>query len=206
MQRRLLIAAGCALALPSRGQPSAAIRERLPTPADLARARSGGLVLYVRHGATDNSRIDQPELDNYADCSRQRTLSPEGRRQAEQLGAAIRRAGWPVRRVLSSPLCRALDTARLAFGAAVETDPLLAYTAHLTAAQRLAAGARTREWLGQAVPAGELRVVVAHGPNLSDLTDYFPPEAATVLFRPLAGGQFDYLGTLRIEQWESLPR
>ncbi|MBQ0930938.1 histidine phosphatase family protein [Ideonella sp. 4Y16] len=206
MQRRTLIAAGCALALPGRAQPSSAIRERLPSPADLARVRGGGLVLYVRHGLTDNSRIDQPGITDFADCSTQRTLSPEGRRQAEQLGAAIRRAGWPVRRVISSPMCRSLDTARLAFGAQVETDPLLAYTAHLSAAQRQAALARTRDWLSQAVPAGELRVVVAHGPNLSDLTDYFPPEAATVLLRPLANGQFEYLGTLRIEQWESLPR
>lgn len=206
MQRRALIAAGCALALPSQGQPLSSIRERLPSPAELTRARSGGLVLYVRHGLTDNSRIDQAGIKDFADCSMQRTLSPDGRRQAEQLGAAIRRAGWPVRRVVSSPLCRALDTARMAFGAQVETDPLLAYTAHLSAAQRQAAVARTRDWLSQAVPPAELRVVVAHGPNLSDLTDYFPPEAATVLFRPLAPGQFEYLGTLRIEQWESLPR
>jgi phosphohistidine phosphatase SixA len=182
------------------------IQERLPSAAELAEARAGGLVLYVRHGLTDNSRADSAGLIDYADCSMQRSLSPDGRRQAEQLGQAIRRAGWPVRRVISSPLCRALDTARLAFRGPIESDPLLAYTAHLSAAQRKATVARTRDWLSQPVPNGELRVVVAHGPNLSDLSDYFPSEAATVLIRPLGGGRLEYLGTVRIEQWDALPR
>jgi len=206
MKRRAFLAAGGALASPAGMAQTSPLQERLPTPAELAQARAGGLVLYVRHGLTDNSRTDQAGLTDFSDCSAQRTLSPDGRRQAEQLGQAIRRAGWPVRRVLSSPMCRALGTARLAFRGPVETDPQLAYTAHLNTAQRAAVLARTREWLSLPVPAGELRAVVAHGPNLSDLLDYFPPEAATVLFRPQANGHFEYLGTVRIEQWESLPR
>lgn len=206
MRRRALLAATGAWLGVGHAEPLVSIQERLPSTAELAQARAGGLVLYVRHGLTDNSRTDQPGITDFAACSLQRSLSPDGRRQAEQLGAAIRRLAWPVRRVLSSPLCRARETAQLAFPGLVETDPLLAYTAHLTTAQRQAAVARTRECLVQAVAAGELRVVVAHGPNLSDLTDYFPVEAATVLLRPAANGRLDYLGTIRIEQWESLPR
>ena len=69
--------------------------------------------VLVRHGQTEWSvsgqhtgRTDIP-------------LTDEGRRHARALGARL--AGWRFRRVLSSPLARALDTCRLAgFGDRVE--------------------------------------------------------------------------------------
>lgn len=166
--------------------PPLVIQERLPGAAELALARAGGLVLYLRHGLTDNSRTDQAGIADFSDCSQQRDLSPEGRRQADLLGQAIRGAGWPVRRVLSSPMCRALDTARRVFRIPVETDPLLAYTAHMTAVQRRAAVARTGEWLTQAVPPGTLRAVVAHGPQPLGPDRLFPGRGLDSALQALA--------------------
>jgi phosphohistidine phosphatase SixA len=201
-QALLLAPAGGLPWAPARAQQ---LTERLPTPAELARVGAGGLVAFMRHGLTDNSRVDQAGVDDFSRCSAQRPLSPEGLHQAETVGAAIRRARWPVRQVVSSPLCRARDSAVAAFGkAAVELDPELAYTAHMNAPQRQTALGRTRHWLSTRVAERSLRVVVAHGPNLADLTGYFPTEGTVVLFQPLGDGRFDYLGSIRPEQWVEL--
>ncbi len=58
------------------------------------------------------------------DCSTQRNLSDAGRREARQIGLAFRARGVVVDRVLASPWCRCVETARLAFGSA-EIAPAL---------------------------------------------------------------------------------
>lgn len=54
------------------------------------------------------------------DCSTQRNLDGQGRRQAQQIGAWFAARQLRPARVRSSPWCRCLDTARLAFGDPVE--------------------------------------------------------------------------------------
>src|SRR5262249_31293132 len=53
------------------------------------------------------------------DCPTQRNLTDAGRDDARRIGAAFRSRAIPLGRVLSSPWCRCLETARLAFGRAV---------------------------------------------------------------------------------------
>ncbi len=71
-----------------------------------------------RHTATDWGEDDEHPVD-LSDCDTQRNLSATGRRQARAIGEAIERLDIPIGRVLSSPFCRAVDTARLAFGRVV---------------------------------------------------------------------------------------
>jgi phosphohistidine phosphatase SixA len=78
--------------------------------------RRGGYVIFFRHGHADVG-ADATPFD-LADCSRQRNLSEQGKRDAATIGEAFRALGIPVGEVLSSEYCRALDTARLAFGRA----------------------------------------------------------------------------------------
>ena len=59
------------------------------------------------------------------DCRTQRNLSDEGRAHARQVGEAFRAQGVPVAQVLSSPWCRCLETARLAFGVSPEVSTAL---------------------------------------------------------------------------------
>ncbi len=76
--------------------------------------RNGGHVILMRHamapGTGDPSNFD---LEN---CRTQRNLSDRGRQQARRIGALFSARAEPVEKVLSSRWCRALDTARLAFG------------------------------------------------------------------------------------------
>ncbi|WP_246050005.1 histidine phosphatase family protein [Aquibacillus sediminis] len=84
----------------------------------------GGFILYARHAEATVGR-DQPNL-HLQDCSTQRNLSDTGRRQAITYGQVLRDLRIPVvYPVLSSPFCRNVETAALAFGSDyVQIDPL----------------------------------------------------------------------------------
>ena len=70
-----------------------------------------GVVLIVRHAIAPGS--SDPPGFRLEDCATQRNLSAEGRAQAERLGAVLRSRGVRITKVMSSPWCRTIDTARL---------------------------------------------------------------------------------------------
>lgn len=178
--------------------------EQQVSPALLKQLRSGGYVLYMRHGNTDTSRPDRVPSVDLNDCSTQRPLTEEGRQVAADVGEAIRKARIPVGETFSSPLCRAKESAMAAFGEKYTVDNLLMYTANMTTDEKQPVVARTRALLSAPVAAGSNRVLVAHAPNLMDLMGYFPkPEGTLVIFRPLGDG-FEYLGSIAPQQWKEL--
>ncbi|EHR73388.1 phosphohistidine phosphatase SixA [Burkholderiales bacterium JOSHI_001] len=105
LNRRSLLAAGAALALPARAGDDA-----------LAALRAGGVVLALRHAQAPGS-FDPPNF-RLGDCSTQRNLDDSGRAQARRIGHWFAQQGLKPTRVRSSPWCRCMDTATLAFGAA----------------------------------------------------------------------------------------
>ncbi len=81
----------------------------------LPRLRAGGCVVAFRH-ATAPGTYDPPGM-RLGECSTQRNLSDEGRAQARRIGAWFSARQLAPARVRSSPWCRCVDTAQLAFGA-----------------------------------------------------------------------------------------
>jgi phosphohistidine phosphatase SixA len=79
--------------------------------------RKGGHVVLIRHPLTEPGAGD-PAGFRLEDCSTQRNLSEEGRSHARRIGEAFRLHRIPVDRVLSSPWCRCVEAASLAFGKA----------------------------------------------------------------------------------------
>ncbi len=84
------------------------------TEAGWALMRDGGQVVFLANanapGSGDPSNFD---IEN---CRTQRNLSDRGRQQARRIGALMDARAGPVEQVFSSRYCRALETARLAFG------------------------------------------------------------------------------------------
>ena len=74
--------------------------------------KGGGQVILIRHAITTTGVGDPPGM-RLEDCSTQRNLTDEGRRDARRLGEGFRARGIGVDRVLSSPWCRCLETARV---------------------------------------------------------------------------------------------
>jgi len=182
--------------------------EKMVTPELLTEVRKGGYVLYMRHGATDNSRADRAPTVDLNDCNTQRVLNDEGRRQSVTIGQTIARAKIPVGEVYFSPMCRARESAELAFPAMkgkMQAEPNLAYTANLTAEEKKPVLVATRKLVSTPVAAGTNRVLVAHAPNMADLMGYFvKPEGTVVVLRPLGQNQFEYLGSIPPSLWASL--
>lgn len=176
-----------------------------PSLALLEELRSGGFVLYVRHGRTDPGQPDQVPMD-LEDCNTQRPLTDQGRGEISFVGEAIRLAGIPYSEVLSSPLCRASESALLAFGPDFRVENQLMYTAHLTSEQKKPVVAKTRELVSSpVVEKSQNRILVAHAPNLADLMGYFPEvEGTVIVFKPLGAGEFEYAASILPEDWERL--
>lgn len=85
----------------------------------IAALRRGGVVVAFRHAQAPGT-FDPPGF-KLSECSTQRNLGDAGRAQACQLGDWFRANKLAPRRVRSSPWCRCMDTARLAFGPGTPT-------------------------------------------------------------------------------------
>ena len=117
MRRRDLLVAAAWMA--------AGARAHAQKDAAWAHLSTGGVAVLLRHAQTEPGLGDPPGF-RIGDCSTQRNLSPEGRRQAQRIGESLGARGVRINRVLSSQWCRCLDTARLAFpGLTVEPDATL---------------------------------------------------------------------------------
>ncbi len=177
------------------------------TPALIERLREGGLVIYMRHGATDARIPDQIPVD-LDDCGSQRPLTQAGRDSLDEIGRNFAKLGLPYERPISSPFCRAKESAERVFGLPIEVDVTLRYTAAMPTAEKAPAVMRTRELVSLPVETpGSNRVVVAHGPNMAEIMDYLPPEATLIIFKPLGLEHppgFEYLASIEPIDWPVL--
>jgi Histidine phosphatase superfamily (branch 1) len=129
--------------------------------------RQGGVVVAFRHALAPGT-FDPPHF-KLGDCSTQRNLSAEGREQARRMGAWFAAQGLRPDSVRSSPWCRCMDTATLAFGAAQPWEALASPVGSVeaTTADRLEL---LRTALGQATQRpGHFTVWVTHMFVLADL-------------------------------------
>ena len=102
------------------GSARLAAADEAPDPWPLLRA--GGAVFAMRHTLAPGT-YDPPGF-RQGDCSTQRNLNEEGREQARRLGRAFAERGLVPEAVYTSPWCRCIDTATLAFGRAEVWAPL----------------------------------------------------------------------------------
>jgi len=73
----------------------------------------GGKLIFIRHAYAPGS--GDPDNFNLNDCSTQRNLSKEGRKQAKYIGEFFKNKKIKVDKVLSSEWCRCKETAVIAF-------------------------------------------------------------------------------------------
>lgn len=187
ISRRLLLAAlplG-ALAWPSLSVANDAVWDAL---------KRGGQVALVRHGLTTPG-VGDPDGFRLEDCSTQRNLIETGRDEARALGAAFRARGIVVARVLSSPWCRCIETARLAFGGAETSLPLS--NLYGRPENRDAQVQAMRALVGEKRSGGN-RVLISHGSTILALTGVNPDTAEMVVVTPEGDGRFAVVGRVKV--------
>lgn len=188
-------------AAPAWGEEAGAQAKPLPDlRAVLGELRKGGFVIYLRHTATDQSGAGDAEAD-LGRCETQRNLSAEGRAEAARIGKSIKALSIPVGSVLASPLCRAKDTARLAFGrVAASKDLYFVLGADEIEMKRLRDA--LRRMLSTPPPAGTNVVLVSHSANLREAAGIFAkPEGVAYVFRPLPNGKFEVVARILPQDW-----
>ena len=154
--------------------------------------QAGGQVVLVRHALTDPGVGDPPGF-RVEDCRTQRNLSDQGRREARELGDALRARQVPVAKVLTSPWCRCIETARLAFRAPAELQPALGNL--FGRPENTASQLAELKLLVRRPERGNL-FLVTHGSTTQALTGVSPGTAEMVVLTPQAGGGFRVAGRL----------
>ena len=136
--------------------------------ADAWRAlRAGGHVALMRHADAPGGVGDPPGF-RVEDSATQRNLSDKGRADAEKIGSRLKGEGITFEKILSSPWCRCIDTAKLLNLGMVETEATFGNVVVLKdQRQTLTTGARVL--IAQWTSGGNL-LVVTHGANIQALT------------------------------------
>ena len=154
-----------------------------------------GIAVLYRHALAPGGG-DPADFD-VDDCNTQRNLSVDGRRQAVRMGKQLRERNVPVARVVTSPWCRARDTAELMrIGEVNELKRLgsVFQASSTTAAKRQRA---TQRLLRKHAERDGVLVVTFHQANIIDLTGIAPAsgEGIVVRYRDTTG-EIEVLGRI----------
>lgn len=152
------------------------------------------LVVLMRH--TQPAGGNPLVWDESGNCKGEPMLTAAGEAHAKRIGGAFAAHGVKPR-VISSPLCRCRDTARIAFSDNAVIDENLREVASADSdrmkrferkAQSLIAGHRGT------VPV----VLVSHRPNIDRLTMELIDEGELLVGRANANGEIDVLGRIKV--------
>ena len=158
--------------------------------------KAGGQVVLMRHAVTTPGVGDPPGM-RVDDCATQRNLTDDGRRHARRTGEALRARGVNVERLLSSPWCRCIETARIAFGAEPQKLDALSNLfgrPENRSKQVDELNALVSKWHGKGI-----LVLVSHGSTIVALTGVSPEPAEMVIVTPRSGGKFAVAGRLIVD-------
>ena len=156
--------------------------------------RTPGAVVVLRHSYAPGA-FDPPDA-KLDDCSTQRNLDESGQAQARRIGEAFRQHGVAVGAVLSSPRCRCLDTARLAFGRVQSWEPLQGALNDAERRRRQVAEIQQRI---AGHRSGPPLVLVTHGSVVTDLTGLSIRMGGFVVLRRGPDGSHSVAGQLYVD-------
>jgi phosphohistidine phosphatase SixA len=155
--------------------------------------RAGGHVALMRHADAPGGVGDPPGF-RVDDCATQRNLSEKGRADATKIGARLQREGIAFEKILSSPWCRCIDTAKLLRLGTVETEATFGNVVVLRD-QREALTTGARALIAKWTARGNL-LVVTHGANIFALTGISPASGEIVV---VGSGSGEAIGRLMLE-------
>ena len=171
---------------------------------DLAQTlRAGGLVLVVRHGATDPDKADTDPL-NFDNIAAQRNLNDKGKSLAKAFGDAVRQAGVPIGKVYTSKYNRAYETAVIAgFRDIEKTTDLTEGGLIVSPNENNRRAAAFRQMLAVAPKDHTNTILITHQPNIVAAfgKDWFDvKEGETSIFRPVDGG-YKLVARIQMDEW-----
>jgi phosphohistidine phosphatase SixA len=175
-----------------------------PVGAILTLLRGGGYVIVFRHGATHADQADTAPL-NLDNVAKQRQLNDKGRADAKAVGDALKAAGVPIGKSISSRFARAVETARLIGGKDPEPTPDVTEGGLVVTPNENNRRAQALRAIAASPPAaGTNTLVVTHKPNILDAfgKDWFEiKEGEASIFKPDGKGAYTLIARVSIDQW-----
>lgn len=160
-----------------------------------SRLRQGkGYVVIMRHALAPG--IGDPPNFKLKDCSTQRNLSDEGRKQAIRTGKAFKSNKIRVSRVLSSQWCRCLETAKLLNLGKVEPFPAINsfFNDDRTQPQQTA---QLRQFIINNRNTPGVIVMITHEVNITRISgDLYPKSGESVVFRANNNKKIEVVGQI----------
>ena len=153
------------------------------------------LVVLMRH--TQSAGGNPLAWDESGNCKGESMLTVEGKAHARKLGEAFAKHGIKPT-VISSPMCRCRDTARIAFGETFVTDAALREVASADS-ERTNAFERKAQSLIATRRGSSPVVFVSHRPNIDLLSLELIGEGELLVGRANAKGEFDVLGKIQVQ-------
>ena len=169
----------------------------------IEKLQQGGYVLYVRHAATDHTQVDS-DLSDFNNCGTQRNLSEQGKRETRVMKKAIAALGIKIGDVFTSPYCRCVDTAKIAFGRFDILRDMRA-TFYTDEVETKILTGFLHAQLSKIPRNGANTVLIGHTANLRDVTRVWPkPEGGVHIFKPLGDNGYEHLGRITPDAWAPL--
>ena len=152
----------------------------------------GGKLIFIRHAYAPGS--GDPSNFNLDDCSTQRNLSEEGRKQSEYIGEFFRNNHIIVDKVLSSEWCRCKETSLIAFKDFETKSFLNSFFSPKFANYKDAQINELKEYINKWESDKNL-VLVTHYVVISEVLDYAPTSGEIVI----SNKKLEKIGHINIE-------
>lgn len=158
--------------------------------------QGGGQVVLIRHAQTTPGVGDPPGM-RLDDCRTQRNLDERGRAEAARLGSAFKAKQVAIEELLSSPWCRCVETARIAFGRAPRVHAALGNL--FGRPERAQPQVAQLKQLAARKPGRGNVVMLTHGSTIQALTGISPATAEMVVLTPQPDGELRLAGRLPVQ-------
>ena len=151
----------------------------------------GGKLIFIRHAyAPGNGDPDNFNLD---DCSTQRNLNDEGRKQAQYIGNFFKKNKFQIDKVLSSEWCRCKETAKIAFKEFSTNSFLNSFYSAKYANNKNKQIKALNEYIKK-FKSNKNLILVTHYVLISEVLDYGPSSGEIVI----SDKDFNMIGTIKI--------
>ena len=152
----------------------------------------GGKLIFIRHAYAPGN--GDPNNFNLNDCSTQRNLNVDGRKQAQKIGKFFRENKVKIYKVLSSEWCRCKETADIAFKDFSTNNFLNSFYSSKYAKNRDKQVEALKNYVKK-FNSNKNLIFVTHYVLISEVLNYNPSSGEIVV----SDKNFNIVGTLKVD-------
>ncbi len=153
--------------------------------------QDGGKLIFIRHAYAPGG--GDPSNFNLNDCSTQRNLSEEGRKQAKKIGEFFKNNKFKVEKVFSSEWCRCKETAEIVFKDYSTKSFLNSFYSSKYAKNKTKQIKELNDYVSQ-IKSSKNIVFVTHYVLISEVLNYAPSSGEIVV----SDKNFNMIGSIEI--------